>query len=91
MYASYVLGIVVSMLPTFVFGYVFMRPANEPRDIIHNFYKGEALKFLALVPAFLLCLSWSALEPLKFFVAFIVTQFLTWIFYLLCLIRGKYT
>lgn len=70
-----ILGIVASIVPNYVFRWLFLRQdARTPRQIVKYFYLCASLKFISFVLLFSVILQWSKLHVVCFFMAFLVSE-----------------
>ena len=74
------LGGLVSIVPNAYFARKLFQyqGARAARQIVNNFYKGEAMKLLLTVALFAMVFKWFNIVPWVFFVVYIVTQMVFW-------------
>lgn len=77
---SALLGGAVSILPTSVFAMMlfYRQGARRAKDIVNNFYRGEALKFLLSIGLFLLVFRYFTINPLIFIMTYSIVSTLSW-------------
>ncbi len=77
---SAILGGLVSILPNAFFAITMFRHqgARAAKKIVSSFYKGEALKLALTIIMFTLVFKYFTINPLVFFVVYIVAQMVFW-------------
>lgn len=73
---SFLLGAGVCIIPSGIFGQVFLRSGAEPDRVVRAFYYGEALKLFTTVALFVLVFQWRDLHPVFVFMGLFVIQLL---------------
>lgn len=77
---SVVLGGLVCIVPNAYFAKKLFQHqgARAAKQIVKNFYKGEAMKLFLTVALFALVFKFFSINPLLFFVAYMVVQLIFW-------------
>ncbi len=78
---SALLGGGVHILPSWVFAQKMFRyaGAQQAQQIVKSFYLGEALKLLLTLLLFALVFIYIKIDPLAFFITFVVIQAVFWL------------
>ncbi len=78
---SFALGGMITLIPTFLFAKIFLKPrgARAAKKIVHTFFIGEAVKWVATILLFVLAFQWKELQVIFLFAGFIVAQLTYWI------------
>lgn len=78
---SVLLGVVASFLPYFAFRFVFFSSdVTAPQKIIKGLYWAAVLKFSLLALICSLALIWPKLQVVKFFLAFLLSGLIRWLY-----------
>jgi ATP synthase protein I len=77
---SALLGGIVAILPNVFFARKLFqyRGARAAKQIVNNFYKGEALKIILSIILFVLVFRYTNVMPLVFFIVYITVQMMFW-------------